>query len=104
MAIRHVFLWKVTPDGDPEFIVNRLNELPGRIPGALSWTIGAHQGEEGNSGGLWEYALVADYASMADLDRYSNHEFHQEVVAELLPFFADRAVCDFEIDDPREVA
>lgn len=97
MAIRHVFLWKLTPDADAEYVARRLNELPTRIPGALTWTLGPHEGEEGNSGGLWEYALVADYASMEDLDNYSNHEFHQEVVTELLPFFADRAVCDFRI-------
>ncbi|MDI2099370.1 Dabb family protein [Ruicaihuangia caeni] len=99
MAIRHVFLWNVTPDADPVFVLNRLNELPDTIPGALSWTSGAHQGEEGNSGALWQYALVADYPSMEALEAYSDHPFHQQVVEELLPFFADRAVCDFALGE-----
>lgn len=97
--IRHVFLWKVTDDADPQYVVDRLNELPERIPGCLSWTIGAHQGEEGLSGGVWQFGLVADFPSMADLDTYSSHPFHVEVVDELLPFFADRAVCDFELPE-----
>lgn len=100
--IRHVFFWKVTPDGDPDYVLKRLNELPTKIPGCLSWTTGKHEGEEGISGDLWDYALVADYASMADLEEYSNHPFHTEVVEELLPFFADRAVCDFHIDPEGE--
>jgi hypothetical protein len=100
--IRHIFLWKVTEDGDPAYVLRRLNELPTRIPGCLSWTTGAHTGEEGISGGVWQFALVADYPSMADLEAYTNDPFHVEVVKELLPFFADRAVCDFEIPDTKE--
>jgi hypothetical protein len=95
--IRHVFLWRVTPEGDPAYVLDRLNALPTKISGCLSWTSGKHEGEEGISGGLWDYALVADYASMADLEAYSKHPFHVEVVDELLPFFAERAVCDFQL-------
>lgn len=97
--IRHVFLWNVTADADPDYVLDRLNALPKQIPGCRSWTIGPHQGEEGLSGGVWQFGLVADYDSIADLDAYSNHPFHVEVVEELLPFFADRAVCDFELPE-----
>lgn len=97
--IRHVFLWNITSDANPGYVLDRLNELPTKIPGCLSWTIGAHQGAEGISGGVWQYALVADYATVADLNAYTEHPFHVEVVNELLPMFADRAVCDFNLPE-----
>jgi len=95
--IRHVFLWKLTEDADPAYVLDLLNQLPENIPGCRSWTIGKHQGEEGLSGGVWQYGLVADYDSMTDLEAYSNHPFHIDVVNRLLPFFKERAVCDFEL-------
>jgi hypothetical protein len=96
-VIRHVFLWRVAPTADPAEIVRILNELPERLKVIRTWSVGKHQGEPGNSGAPWEYALTCDFDSMADLDAYSNDPFHQEVVAKLMPMFSDRAVCDFEL-------
>ena len=94
--IRHVFLWKVASGSDPKEIIRILNELPGKVPGIRGWTLGPHQGAPGASGDLWDYALVCDFDSMAGLAAYSDHPFHLEVVAKLVPMFSARAVCDFE--------
>jgi hypothetical protein len=96
--IRHVFLYKVASTASADEIVRILNTLPGKVPGIHSWTLGPHQGAPGASGDLWEYALVCDFASMKDLQSYSDHTYHMEVVDKLLPMFAARAVCDFEFD------
>ena len=96
--VRHVFLWKVAPGSDPDEVVAILNELPDRVPGALTWSIGAHQGAPGASGDVWEYGLVCDFESYETLKRYSEHPAHLEIIDRLLPMFEARAVCDFEID------
>ena len=95
--VRHVFLWKVAPTANPDEVIRLLNELPRKIPGVLSWALGKHQGAPGASGDLWEYGLVSDFASFADLQRYSEHPFHIEIVNKLLPMVSARAVCDFEL-------
>lgn len=99
MVVRHVFLWKVAEGADGAEVIRILNELPQRIPGALSWKLGPHQGAPGASGGIWDYGLVADFESFEALVRYSEHPFHMECIERLLPMFADRAVCDFEVSD-----
>ena len=95
--VRHVFLWKLAPGADPEEVVRILYELPENVPGALSWSLGRHRGEPGSSGGVWDYGLICDFESFEALERYSAHPFHLEIIERLLPMFADRAVCDFEV-------
>jgi hypothetical protein len=97
--IRHIFLWKTAPNADTNEVIRLLNELPTKIPGCRSWTIGKHQGAPGASGDLWDGGLVSDFDTFADLQRYSDHPFHMEIVNKLLPMFAARAVCDFELHD-----
>ena len=97
--VRHVFLWKVAPGADAQEVFRILNELPENVPGALSWSLGSHQGAPGASGGVWDHGLVCDFESFEALERYSQHPFHMDVIERLLPMFADRAVCDFEIPD-----
>jgi hypothetical protein len=94
--IRHVFLYKVASTADPKEIVRILNTLPGKVPGIRTWTLGPHKGAPGGSGDLWDYALVCDFDSMKELEGYSDHPYHLEVVDKLLPMFSARAVCDFE--------
>jgi hypothetical protein len=100
--IRHVFLYKVAASADPKRIIDILNELPGKVPGIRTWTLGKHQGAAGASGDLWDYALVTDFDSLKALQVYSDHPFHMDVVKRLLPMFAARAVCDFEFDPAKE--
>ena len=95
--VRHIFLWKVADGADPTRVVEILNELPSKVPGALNWSIGAHQGAPGASGDIWDYGLVCDFESYQALEAYSQHPAHLEVIERLLPMFAARAVCDFEV-------
>ena len=97
--VRHIFLWKLAEGADPETVIQLLNELPERLPGTLSWSLGPHQGEPGSSGGVWDYGLVCDFESFEALKRYSEDPFHMQCIERLLPMFADRAVCDFEIPE-----
>jgi hypothetical protein len=96
--VRHVFLYKVAASADPNKVLEILNTLPGKVAGIRTWTVGKHQGAPGASGDLWDYALVCDFDSFADLQKYSDDSYHMEVVEKLLPMFSARAVCDFEFD------
>lgn len=95
--VRHVFLWKVAPDADPEKVIQILNELPVKVPGCRTWSLGAHQGAPGASGDVWDYGLVCDFDSYEALETYSEHPDHLEAIERLLPMFSERAVCDFEL-------
>ena len=99
--VRHIFLWKVANNADPKEILRILDELVEKVPGIRSWSRGRHEGAPGASGDVWEYGLVCDFDSYADLQRYSDHPFHMQVVEKLLPMFSARAVCDFEINEAR---
>lgn len=97
--IRHIFLYKVAPSADANEILRILNELPKKVPGIRTWTLGKHTGAPGASGDLWDYGLVCDFDSFDELERYSDHPFHMEVVAKLTPMFSARAVCDYEFSN-----
>ena len=94
--IRHVFLWKVAPEADPDEVFEILEALPENVPGIRRWSMGRHSGSPGASGGTWDYGLVCDFDSFDALQAYSEHPFHQGVIERLLPLCSDRAVCDFE--------
>ena len=97
--IRHVFLWKVAEGADPDAIIRILNSLPENVPGARTWSLGAHRGAPGASGDVWDYGLVCDFDSEEALQEYSGHPYHLEVIERLLPMFEARAVCDFELSE-----
>lgn len=94
--VRHVFLWKVAPEADPDEVFEILEALPENVPGIRRWSMGRHSGSPGASGGIWDYGLVCDFDSFDALQAYSEHPFHQGVIERLLPLCSDRAVCDFE--------
>jgi hypothetical protein len=97
--IRHIFLYKVAPGADAQEILRILNELPKKVPGIRTWTLGKHTGAPGASGDLWDYGLVCDFDSFEALEQYSDHPFHLKVVEQLTPMFSARAVCDYEFRD-----
>jgi hypothetical protein len=94
--IRHVFLWKVSAGSDPDRVIDLLTQLSTRIPSLRSWEIGKHQGDPGDNGDPWDGVLISDFDSWQGLEEYSNHPFHLEVVRELKPLVAERAVVDIE--------
>lgn len=96
--VRHVFLWKVAAEADPDEVIGILNELPENVAGVRTWSLGRHQGAQGASGDVWDYALVCDFDTFEALQRYSEDPFHLDVIDRLLPMFVARAVCDFEFE------
>lgn len=96
--VRHVFVWRVAEGSSQQEIVDLLNTLPGRLPYISGWNVGSHKGDPGENGSPWDGALITDFDSWEDLDRYSNDEYHLEVVAKLMPMFSDRAVVDYDFE------
>jgi hypothetical protein len=101
--VRHIFLWNVRPDagGDaPRRIIDALERIKDAPVPARSWTLGPDKPPPGSedSGGRWQFGLVADYDSWEHLRSYYSTTEHSAVVDEIVPLLADRAVCDFEIE------
>ncbi|WP_406135901.1 Dabb family protein [Streptomyces sp. NBC_01089] len=94
--IRHVFLWKVAPGCDHDKVIELLSRLSEQIPSLRSWEIGRHQGDPGDNGTPWDGMLISDFDDWQGLQEYSDHPFHVEIVKELKPLVADRAVVDIE--------
>jgi hypothetical protein len=95
--IRHVFVWQVAEGHDNDKVIELLNRLSVELDFILDWSIGKHVGVPNDNGDPWDGALLTDFASWEDLDRYSNAPFHQEIVEQLLPMVSGRAVVDFEL-------
>ena len=95
---RHVFLYKMAPEADPQLIIDILNALPAKVPGILNWTLGAHRAPAGGRGGRWDFGLVCDFRSFEDLQAYNNHPAHLEAAKTVLPMISAHAICDFEFD------
>ena len=96
--IRHVFVWQVAEGHDNDKVIELLNRLSVELDFILDWSIGKHLGAPNDNGDPWDGALITDFASWEDLDRYSNAPFHQEIVEQLLPMVSGRAVVDFELE------
>ncbi|MFC9760389.1 Dabb family protein [Rhodococcus jostii] len=96
--VRHVFLWRVAEGSSQQEIVEILNTLPERLSFIEYWSVGSHQGDPGENGAPWDGALITDFATWEDLEKYSTDPYHLDVVAKLMPMFSERAVVDFEIE------
>jgi hypothetical protein len=99
--IRHVFLYKLASAADAERTEKILNALPAKVPGIRNWTLGRHQAPAGAPLGRWDYGLVCDFDSVADLQVYNTHPSHKEAVKSLLPMLDGHAICDFEFAPAR---
>ncbi|MFZ3561233.1 Dabb family protein [Streptomyces sp. BH055] len=93
--IRHVFMWQVADGNDPEEVVALLNKLKG-LTSLRSWELGKHTGDPGDNGTPWDGVLINDFEDWQGLEDYSVDTLHTEVVAQLMPKLAARAVVDFE--------
>lgn len=98
---RHVFLYKMVPEADPQAAIDILNALPAKVPGIINWTLGAHRSPPGERSGRWDCGLVCDFRSFEDLQSYNSHPAHLEAVKALLPMLSAHAICDFEFDAER---
>lgn len=96
--IRHIMLFNVADDADPQHLLDLLNEFPQNIDFIRSWNVGPHRG--GTPLGVeWEYALVCDFDSLDDVPAYHSHPFHVGLIPQLAPMIGALAVADIEIDD-----
>jgi len=95
---RHVFLYKLAHEADPQLIIDILNALPAKVPGILNWTLGAHRAPPGGRSGHWDFGLVCDFRSFEDLQAYNSHPAHFEAAKTVLPMISAHAICDFEFD------
>ncbi len=98
MTIRHVVTWKLASDDAQERrtqadeVARRLNALEGVVPELLSITAGANMAYPDAN---WDVTLVADFASIDDLERYQVHPAHEEVVSYVRSVVAARVAVDF---------
>ncbi|WP_326837502.1 Dabb family protein [Amycolatopsis rhabdoformis] len=93
--IRHVFAWQVAEGHDGAKVIELLTDFSKKVDVIRSFEIGGHTGDPGDNGEPWDGVLITDFATWADLDTYSNHPAHVELVAELKPMVKARAVVDF---------
>ncbi|WP_309104886.1 Dabb family protein [Microbacterium sp.] len=98
MTVRHVVSWKLASDdagerrAQAEEVARRLNALRGVVPQLQSITAGANMAYPGAN---WDVTLVADFASIEDLEKYQVHPAHEEVVAYVRSVVASRVAVDF---------
>ena len=91
-GLRHVVLFRWLPDTVPEDVAAidaALSTLPGLIPELVDYRFGR---DAGLADGNWDFAVVADVASVEDYATYRDHPAHQAVIAEKIrPHVAERA-------------
>jgi hypothetical protein len=98
--IRHVVAWKVAAtepaerEAAADEITRLLSSLRGVVPSISALTVGPNMAYfEAN----WDVVLVADFATLSDLDAYQVHPEHQAVVPQIKALVAQRAAVDFEL-------
>ncbi len=98
--IRHVVSWKLAAEDaavraeQAAEIAARLLALDGVVPQLLSISAGANAAYPDAN---WDVSLVADFASIADLEAYQVHPAHEDVVAYVRSVVSGRVAVDFEI-------
>lgn len=102
--IRHVVLLRWTAESGADqhqSVVEALTELPVAIPEIVRYHLGRDLGlAEGNA----SLSVIADFATVADYERYRDHPEHQRVIAELIkPILAGRSALQYEYDPADDV-
>jgi hypothetical protein len=95
--IRHVVLFRWTPDATPEQkqrVAAELRRLPALLPVLRGYDVGADLGlAEGN----FEFAVVADFDDLEGFRTYRDNPAHRAVIAEFIqPIIAQRAAVQYE--------
>lgn len=83
--IRHVVLFKFKPDFPPEDLAAwraGLDRMRGGIPGMTSLTHGPDVMRADRS---YDYAIVADFEHLADIEVYNTHPLHEPLKAYSFP-------------------
>jgi hypothetical protein len=97
-VIRHIVAFRLSATGeerleDAAAAIARLSSIRELIPGVLSLAV---QQDLGVVPGHWDFVLVSDHATYADLEAYQIHPAHVEAAAFVGSLVSERAVVDFE--------
>jgi hypothetical protein len=96
--IRHVFIWSVADCTAANGVLDELASLEQAVPGLQNWSIGKQiKAPPYSSCGEWQYILMADFETQADLDAYQSHPAHAAIVSRVASQYKDWAVVDYEI-------
>lgn len=99
--IRHVVSWKLNGTdaaaraAQAATITAALTALPPIIPEILSLKVGSNVAYPDDN---WDLVLIADYASLDDLETYQVHPDHVVAKGIIGPLVASRANVDFEVE------
>ncbi|QVQ54360.1 Dabb family protein [Spiractinospora alimapuensis] len=97
MGLRHTVLFRWTPEVTENQIAeltSRLEKLPELIDVLRAYSYGP---DLGISSGNFDFAIVAETASVEDFVTYRDHPEHQAVVTILRTMAADRAAVQFSV-------
>ena len=99
--IRHVVMWKLqaeaggqSKDANAQAVRAALMALPGKIPQIAELDVGINIS---TSERAWDVVLVSSFNSQTDLETYSAHPAHQEMVKLIRAVSAETRVVDYEI-------
>jgi len=93
--MRRVVLFKKKADADPQSFataLEHLQTLDQRMSEMSTWWLETNPGHEG----MWDAALIADFADVDTLRRYESHVQHMEAAT------AVAEVSDFAVFDSRD--
>ena len=94
--IRHIVMFHFkpgTPEADREAFLEMLRALPSKISEILGFEAGRDVIRAPRS---FDMALVASYADLAALDRYTKHEHHLPVIERAKEICEQVAAVDYE--------
>jgi hypothetical protein len=95
--IRHAVLFKFKPDfpaEQREAWTAGLDRMRGNIPGLIALT---HGPDVIRSERAFDYAIVADFESVADIEVYNTHPLHEPLKKYSFPNSEQIIYVDFEI-------
>ena len=100
MSIRHIVIWKMTAieQGEKVAALTQIREalepLVDHIPELQSLTVTPNVAYFGVNG---DAILVAEFATLEDLETYALHPLHVEAASSIKPLFESRMAIDIEI-------
>lgn len=95
--IRHTVLFKFKPDFPPmdkAAWIEGLNRMEGNIPGLLKLTHGPDILQQGRS---FDYAIVADFNAVEDIEAYNTHPLHEPLKKYSFPNSEQIIAVDFPL-------
>ncbi|MDR6987371.1 hypothetical protein J2Y66_001853 [Paenarthrobacter nitroguajacolicus] len=95
--IRHAVLFKFKPDfppADKAAWIEGLSRMEGSIPGLLKLTHGEDVAKNDRS---FDYAIVADFNALEDLEVYATHPLHEPLKKYSFPNSEQIIAVDFPL-------